>query len=542
MFSTTINSDEQPSTTSRATSSFPLWSKLQPIMEVEEVDVNSLSSVSRDWSEMNGRSSLTAADTLSATSNDTYRTATGSIPLIYGAFDLSSVSSIDRLSYRTADEGDLSDFEENFELHNGSMRPKKKRTSVTQNGAISSGQMLKDCPCHVGAEYAQAFTFRIKAAIFGIPVVLLILFLWAIGLLIIDYGEKLTFRQDIRFVSTNQNDLPFPSVYICPIGTSSEWVRNPGMNISDELWQQITRFPPVSGDNISDFTPKSLQNYFLSAGLSVGTLFRKCKFGKTDQNCSKIVRPVFDLKFGKCFWINTTGIRQEFPGEGLNLLLSAFHGIIFLEISEHFQIPSTNMFLIEPQKISSFNLRAIKYDFASKNCVSNGNMQLKVLEVAYTPESCKLDCTFAQVVEECNCLPLIDEKFLRKEIGMLRQRGFLFCYETNETENCANSNKGAAEIEKCRQKCLPACSFWKYQSDMSSSSELLYYMTNEYGFNEDLSNGNSTGNKPQKSSYESTENVSLVAISFSDLQYINFIQVSDVSLSDGIYDPLNFEF
>lgn len=304
------------------------------------------------------------------------------------------------------------------------------------------------------------------------------------------------------------DSLKFPQIYICPLNPidyqkvtpkiiNEEYFRyfDFAANISDilgskpRIWERIAPHltPEIVFPNFTFITPKlkqTFQDFFMNLGYRTRDLFKQCAFESQPVDCTKIVFPVIDKDYAKCFIIDTKKY-QKVAGQGLSLLLDVhtekyhpteptpFDGV-FIRVSEKIDPTSFVQTLVQPGNyykipISArfLGLKSVNTERMRQPCYHIGEYNMKIMNYSYTTDGCRFDCAQRIILQECNCLLAFDRSFFSRHISSR-----LPICTANEVQKCASDvieNRNRSEIHACTSNCYPPCVSWEYSTSVSSA-------------------------------------------------------------------------
>lgn len=257
----------------------------------------------------------------------------------------------------------------------------------------------------------------------------------------------------------------------------AEWIKNVPRETID-----------LKHENKTFIDLKKLWSFFHMDSLK--RIFRNQQYRQTvtvvrDFDISKF-HPIYDPYFGICYTLNLTDMPQIIEGAALHLfttlqrhhfqienhLLSkvpVFRGF-YVSFAEKLDPTNLVNFIIVPaSRLSKLALRKQNINMLpdKQKCHFKSGSDLSILNSGYSLKSCRLDCIMKLVVEQCHCLPGIDEFFLSNATLEKYQ------YCTVQQARLCRENKFipdinlAYKIDLCHKSCATPCNFCRYNSRVS---------------------------------------------------------------------------
>lgn len=359
-----------------------------------------------------------------------------------------------------------------------------------------------------------------------------------------------------------KDKLDFPKVFICPavfinasfyanhrqkskdsleilkcfdkIGSPKSNSMNSTFN--ERVFKRLDNTMNETSDGISSSSTLTNGNdahdFLLNLGFDEEKIFQQCQFyGEEKQekiSCTEAVTPILDQRYGKCYQISVGDMPQTNDARGLSLMLDTNskryvkdknliqnYAGLFVSVDSAYQPTSYEKVLVQPGTYTKMSLSLEHFVMMNlesgaliQPCKENDVQNLTILNATYTQSSCQMECIYREVMDRCNCLPLINRDTILPEIRNKTD----FCGKADIDgcidANITNNDNAAKSIDECQNKCLPPCESWRYQirSTGAPLNKLAFEGT-------DSLPGNA-----------SVDEIVLLDIAFTRLEYLELVQ------------------
>lgn len=248
------------------------------------------------------------------------------------------------------------------------------------------------------------------------------------------------------------------------------------MSSSEECYDKNESSAKVLEQSLDD-----VQGQVFKMGYHVSELFLQCAFRHyvfDAYQCKDVAEPIVDPNFGKCFMLSGEDRKQVISAQGWLIVLNMntyqyptdkcftpeTSGAI-LSVGKPFNPFDNQMLFLHPGRLSRIDMRAQHLTFMNlddQKCLSNGDYKFSILNVTYSQTSCQQDCYLKSVLETCQCLPIIDKKFIKNDIW----NSINYC-TVHQLKNCVALNVSTSEVtndvmNNCTNDCYIACDVWRY--------------------------------------------------------------------------------